>query len=133
MGAAGFLTGVLINGLTRYYEVTGDRRIPEAVHRGMTHLNRDTWRDAVAAWRYTSCPASPIAGRMGLMLLALANSIRLKPDAEHVRIFRKAFQAKLEVLPAPPRSVTWFGKSFTAGILGTAEAAALMETLGRQS
>lgn len=133
VGAAGFLTAILVNGLTRYCETTGDPRIPAAVHRAMEHLNRDTWRDEVAAWRYTSCPASPIGGQPGVTMLALANSIRLKPDEEQKRIFRKAFQAKLKRLPSPDEAPARFGKSFTAGILGSAEAAALMEGLKRAS
>ncbi|MCD6505008.1 hypothetical protein J7M22_00155 [Candidatus Poribacteria bacterium] len=60
---AGFITAILINGLSRYYFLTGDERLPEAIDRAVTFLDNDTWREEWRDWRYTSCPASRATGR----------------------------------------------------------------------
>ena len=138
VGMCSFLTAIMINGLTRYYDVTGDRRIPDAVHRAAVHMNNDAWLDERSCWRVSSCPASPPTEDSGLVILALANAIRLssslglksegKPDKEHLRILRKAFPSKLGVIPKPGRRQPAFGKEFSMAILGTAEAAAALTT-----
>ena len=124
VGMCTFLTAILINALTRYYDVSGDPRVPEAVHRATVHMNNDAWHDEAACWRVSSCPAMPISEDSGLVILAMANSIRLAPDAEHLRILRKAFRAKLAVMPTADSFPQPFGKEFSMAILGTAEGAA---------
>ncbi|MHC4330105.1 MAG: exo-rhamnogalacturonan lyase family protein [Planctomycetota bacterium] len=56
IGEAGFISSVRINGLSRYYQLSGDERIPEVIKRAVTHLNNDTWIEQRHDWRYTSCP-----------------------------------------------------------------------------
>ncbi|MHC4190237.1 MAG: RIFT barrel domain-containing protein [Planctomycetota bacterium] len=58
VGEAGFIGSVRMNGLSRYYEFSGDQRIAEVIKRGVTHLNNGTWIEQNSGWRYTSCPAS---------------------------------------------------------------------------
>ena len=155
VGMAEFITSILINGLARYYDVTGDARIPEAVHRATDNLIRDCWVDEKAAWRHTSCPAS-IVRRLSLPILAVANSIRLssslsstlrlslklrpegsltaegKRDEEQARVFRKAFSAALRDLPKADPRAPYFARGFALAILGTAEAAALMHAIASE-
>ena len=44
-GEAAFIGAIRLNGLSKYYQLTRDPRIPEAVRRGVTHMNRDTWEE----------------------------------------------------------------------------------------
>jgi hypothetical protein len=79
-GQATFIGAIRLNGLSKYYELTGDPRIPDAVRRGVTHMNRDTWEEQYSGWRYTSCPKSSSGpGRQsGVIVMALVNSVALK-------------------------------------------------------
>jgi len=94
VGEAGFISAVRVNGLARYYGLTGDERIPEVVRRAVTHLNNDTWREEHSDWRYTSCPASQLMRQFGVLMMALRNSVVLTNDEEHLRILRKAWAVK---------------------------------------
>jgi hypothetical protein len=125
VGKAGFILSILVNGLSRYAEVTGDPRIAPAVRRAITHLNNDTWRDELGDWRYTSCPASPMVSQPGVTMLALVNSVRLAGDREQLRILRRAWERKLSRLLRrnPGQSA---GKEFSATLYGSAETVALL-------
>ncbi len=135
VGEAGFITCVRLNGLSRYYELSGDERIPEAVRRGITHLNNDTWREGHSDWRYTSCPATSLIRQSGVTVMALANSVCLTSEPEHERILRKAWAAKVErvrgetaALLASPEGVI-FGKRYGITMYGCAEVVSLLAAL----
>lgn len=129
VGEAIFITAVRLNGLSRYYDLTGDPRIPEALRRAVTHMNNDAWKEEHASWRYTSCPASSITGQHGVTILALANSVRITGDPEHLRILRKAWAAKFADLQSAPTSRPGAGKLFSSSVYGCAEAVGVMEAL----
>ncbi|MBN1421257.1 MAG: hypothetical protein JXP34_20960 [Planctomycetes bacterium] len=124
VGEAAFIGAIRLNGLSRYYELTGDPRIPEAVRRGMTHLNRDTWEEEYAGWRYTSCPRSGSGpGRQtGVIVLALVNAVKIGGEPEHLRILRTAWDAKFELLRVAPKTRPGVGKTYSTIVLGCPEA-----------
>lgn len=122
VGEAGFIGSVRLNGLSRYYELTGDARIPEAVGRGVTHLNNDTWLEDRSDWRYTSCPKSGPVGQTGVTIAAVVNSVRLNHDPEHLRILRKAWDAKFTRLRVAPASRPGLGKTYSTIMYGCPEA-----------
>jgi hypothetical protein len=140
VGEAGFITAVRLNGLSRYYELTGDERIPEAVRRGVTHLNNDTWRDEHSDWRYTSCPASQLMRQFGVIMMALRNSVALTGDPEHLRILRRAWAAKFTRLQdelaaimagqdVPDLAKESSGKEYGATAYGCGETMGLLASL----
>ncbi len=123
-GEAAFIGAVRLNGLSKYYELTGDPRIPEAVRRGAAHMNRETWEEQHSGWRYTSCPKSSSGtGRQaGVIVMALANSVTMTGDAEQLRILRKAWEAKFQRLRVAPTSRPGFGKTYSTIMYGCPEA-----------
>ena len=121
VGMAGFITSILINGLSRYGMLTGDERIPAAVARAVTFLDNDTWVDQRGGWRYTSCPASSFTGQAGVTMMAHVNAVRLTGDPEHIRVLRKAWETKFEALRQAPKPGPGQGKTYTATIYGCAE------------
>lgn len=127
VGEAGFLTSVQVNGLSRYYELTGDPRIPGVIRRAITNLNNDTWREEWMDWRYTSCPASPPIHQIGVTIMALVNSARLTGDAEHRRILKTAWEFKFKRLKSAQsrNDFAAMGKSYALSVYGAAEAAAM--------
>jgi hypothetical protein len=140
VGEAGFITAVRINGLARYYGLTGDERIPEAVRRAVTHLNRDTWREQHSDWVYTSCPASQLMRQFGVIMMALRNSVVLTGDEEHLRILKKAWAVKQSRLQEElgallsGEDAPWFGhesmgKEYGATAYGCGETVGLLASL----
>lgn len=73
-------------------------------------------------WRYTSCPASSLIGQTGVTIAALVNSVKTTGDAEHLRILRKAWDAKFKRLKVAPASRPGLGKSYSTIMYGSPEA-----------
>lgn len=122
IGEAGFISSVRINGLALYYRLSGDDRIPEVIRRAVTHLNNDTWLEEISDWRYTSCPRTGPIGQTGVTIAALVNSVRLTGDAEHLKILRKAWEAKFKRLRVAPTARPGLGKSYSTTMYGCPEA-----------
>ena len=123
-GEAAFIGAIRLNGLSKYYELTGDPRIPQAVRRGVAHMNRDTWEEQYSGWRYTSCPksASGPGRQTGVIVMALVNSVAMTGDAEQLRILRKAWAAKFKGLLVAPTSRPGLGKTYSTIMYGCPEA-----------
>ncbi len=126
-GMAGFITAVLINGLSRYYQLSGDERLPDAIDRAVTFLDLDTWHEQWRGWRYTSCPATALRGvsQPGVTMMAHVNGARFGTNPDHLRILGVAWEEKfgrlLEVRPGQG-----FGKSWTSTMYGCAETASIL-------
>ena len=54
-GEAGFMVGVLLSGLRRYHELTGDVQVAEAIRGGVRWLIRRTYDADSGHFRYTPC------------------------------------------------------------------------------
>ena len=122
LGEAGFIGSIRLNGLSYYYRLTGDERIPNSVLRGATHINNDTWVDQASDWRYTSCPASTRVGQTGVTVMAMVNSISLNHDQEQLRILSKAWDTKFARLLEIPKTRPGSGKSYSQIMYGSPEA-----------
>jgi len=125
-GMAGFITAVLINGLSRYYLLSGDERLPKAIDRAVTFLDNDTWREERRDWRYTSCPATGPTGQPGVVVMAHVNGIRIADNPEHLRILRVAWDAKFQRLLNAPPPCPGVGKTYSSTMYGCAEAIGLL-------
>ncbi len=121
VGEAGFISSVRINGLSRYFQLTGDERIPDIVKRGITHLNNDTWIEQYSDWRYTSCPSTNPIGQTGVTISAIVNSVKLNKEPEHLRILQKAWDAKFKRLLIAPAARPGVGKTYSTIMYGSPE------------
>jgi len=122
VGEAGFINSIRLNGLSYYYQLTGDSRIPDSVLRGIDFLNNDTWNDYKGDWRYTSCPATGPIGQIGVTIMAVVNSVNLNNDPEQLRILKKAWDAKFARLLKVPKTVPGVGKTYSQTMYGSPEA-----------
>ena len=122
VGEAGFINSVRLNGLSYYYRLSGDDRIPASVGRGITFLNNDTWIEQKSDWRYTSCPASNPIGQIGVTIMSLVNSVSLNHDPEQLRILQKAWNEKFARLLEVPKTRPGLGKSYGLTMYGSPEA-----------
>lgn len=84
-GEAGFMVVVLIGGLRRYHDLTGDPRVAQAIVGGAHWLIRHTYDAASGHFRYTSCPNRTLGGTFQhtqWVLVALADAYELSGDEE---------------------------------------------------
>ncbi len=125
-GMAGFITSVLVNGLSHYYILTRDERLPKAIDRAVTFLDNDTWREQNRDWRYTSCPATGPTRQPGVVVMAHVNACRISGNPEHRRILGVAWEAKFQRLLEAPSTGPGFGKSYSSTMYGCAEAIGLL-------
>jgi hypothetical protein len=122
VGEAGFISSIRLNGLSYYFRLTGDMRIPDSVRRGITYLNNDLWLDQLNDWRYTSCPATELIDQTGVIIMASVNSVMLNDDKEQLRILRKAWDTKFTRLLKVTETVIGQGKNFSTNMYGSPEA-----------
>jgi len=128
VGMAGFITAVLVNGLSRYCLLTGDERLPPAIGRAVAFLDADTWHEEWRDWRYTSCPATHATSRPGVVVMAHVNGVRIADSDEALRILRLAWSAKFEALLEAPAPGPGQGKVFSSKMYGCAEAIGILAT-----
>ena len=84
-GEAGFMVGVLLSGLQRYYRLVADPAVAEAIGGGARWLIRHTFDQASGQFRYTSCPNRTLGGNFQCtqwVLEGLAAAWELTSDAE---------------------------------------------------
>ncbi len=75
-GELSYMVGVLLTGMTRYHEVTGDARVAASVTRGVRYLMSDAWVPELRGFRYSTCPlALPTRGQDPLNFLVLAGVV----------------------------------------------------------
>jgi hypothetical protein len=85
MGNAAFMVGVLLAGLRRFYEATGERRVRDAIVRAATFCVDDMWVPENRAFRYTSCPESSVGRSADMaMLKGIAFAYSVSRD-EHLK------------------------------------------------
>ena len=68
-GNAGFMVGILMVGLKRYYEATGERRVRDAIVRAADYCIDAMWAPEKSAFHYTSCPLSSVGGGADMRIL----------------------------------------------------------------
>ena len=80
-GNADFMVGVLLSGLKRYHQATGDEAAADLIVGACEFLIREHWLAAEKAFRYTRCPKSGTsAARNSLILEGPAYAYRLSGD-----------------------------------------------------
>jgi hypothetical protein len=63
------MVGILMVGLKRYHEATGDRRVADAIVRAAQYCIDAMWVPDKSAFRYTSCPHSSVGGGADMRIL----------------------------------------------------------------
>ncbi len=115
-GNAGFMLGVLMEGLKRMYELTGDERIPPVVVRTAQYYVREMWEPEKEGFRYTSCPNTEPGRGMNMSCAeGFGWAAALSQDPELVAIFRRGMEIAIPDLGG-------FGKSISHAIRGAPHA-----------
>ena len=95
-GEAGFMVGILLSGLKRYYHLTGDDRVAQAIIGGARWLIQHTYDDESGHFRYTSCANRTLGGgyqQTQWVLEGLADAYEISGDAEIGRYVQNGLSA----------------------------------------
>ncbi|MBI2298789.1 MAG: hypothetical protein HYU66_07545, partial [Armatimonadetes bacterium] len=92
-GNAAFMVGVMLAGLRRWHQLTGDRRVAECLVRGAEYVVDCHWVPELRVFRYTNCPHIWAAVEMNpQMLEGLAYAWRLSRSTRLGEVLRTAFE-----------------------------------------
>ncbi len=116
-GNAGFMVGILMVGLKRYYEATGEKRVANAIVHAAGYCIDAMWVPEKSAFHYTSCPESSIGGGADMRILkGVATAYRFSRKKRFKEILLAGVQTAMAGrLPRPHRGV---GKSICSPMRG---------------
>ena len=107
MGNAGFMVGVLLNGLRLYHRETGDKRVAEAIVRGAEFLIGELWFEDKGRFRYTSCPHSAFGtGDIGLLLSGISYAWRISGKPLFEPVLLRGTRLMMETLDPSGRQLS---------------------------
>jgi len=109
-GMATFITSIMMNGMIKYWEATGDDRVLDSILRGCDFVIADSWDEHVGQFRYTSCPASSHGFSLG-PLRSLSFAARVGGSERHAEVLRRFFQSWVEHVQGV-RGSSGFGKAY---------------------
>ena len=118
MGNAGFMAGILLAGLERYYQATGDRRVRGAIVRAADFLINSMWEPGESAFHYTSCPASHVVSGADMRILrGVAMAYRFTGEARFKEVLIAGIHSALTA--RRPRAGRGVGKGIGSPMRGT--------------
>ena len=117
-GEAGFMVGVLLSGLRRYHELTGDPRVQDAILGGIDWLLRRTYDVASGHFRYTPCRhrgggPQPVYTRQVIEGIAYAHALTGRSELRD--LVQRGLRDVGDLPPASPEpNHSGFGKDWTS-------------------
>ena len=116
-GNAGFMVGILVAGLKRFYDATGDRRVAEAIVRAGDYLIDSMWVPEKSAFRYTSCPNSSVSNTGGMRAIGVSTAYHFVKKKRFEKVLRAITQTAIaESRPTARRGI---GKGICSPMWGT--------------
>lgn len=93
-GEAGFMAGILLSGLRRFHELTGDPRVADAIIRGARWVIASTYDAERGLFRYTTCPnkRQPSPEYTVPLLDGLVYANALRPDPTIRAVITRGFE-----------------------------------------
>ena len=117
MGNAGFMVGILMVGLKRYHEATGDRRVARAIVRAADYCIDTMWVPDKRAFRYTCCPHSSVGGGADMRILkGVAAAFRFSGKQHFQDVLLAGVESAIE--RGHPRAHRGVGKSICSPMRG---------------
>jgi hypothetical protein len=116
-GNAGFMVGMLMVGLTRFHQATGDRKVERAIVRAADYCIERLWVPEAKSFHYTCCPESRIGGGADMRILkGLAAAYVFTGEERFARVLEEGVETGIGgTLPKVTRGV---GKSICSPMRG---------------
>ena len=106
-GNSSFCVGILMAGLKRYHQITGDRRVRRCIVRAAEYLIDTTWVPGERVFRYTNCPHIwANAGQNAQIVEGLAYAWRLSRSPRIGRVLVDAMECCVDPATNAPVAVS---------------------------
>ena len=115
-GNAGFMVGVLMVGLKRFHEVTGDDKVADSIVRAADYCIDKMWLPEKATFRYTCCPHSNVPPDADMrMLKGVAAAYQFTGEQRFKRVLEAGIPTAIQHSPTVHRGV---GKTISSLMRG---------------
>jgi hypothetical protein len=130
MGNAGFMVGILMVGLKRYHEATGEKRVADAIVQAADYCINSMWVTKTKSFHYTSCPESSIGAGADMRIL---KGIAYAYGFSKKKRFKDILTAGIQTaLGRPPKAHRGVGKSISSPMRGATQVLVNLPTSGRR-
>ena len=115
-GNAGFMVGILMVGLKRFHEVTGDIKVADSIVRAAGYCIDTMWVPERATFRYTCCPESNLPPNADMRILkGVAAAHQFTGEERFKRVLEAGIQTAIQRPPTVHRGV---GKTICSPMRG---------------
>ena len=115
-GNAGFMVGILMVGLKRFYEATGEKRVADAIVNAAAYCIDEMWVPETKTFRYTSCPESSVGGTADMRILkGVATAYQFSGEKKFLNVLKAGIATTRSKRVKPHRGV---GKSICSPMRG---------------
>jgi len=115
-GNAGFMVGILMVGLKRFHEVTGDEVVADSIVRAAGYCIDTMWVPDKATFRYTCCPDSGLPPDADMRILkGVAAAYQFTGEERFKRVLEAGIQTAIQHPPTVHRGV---GKTICSPMRG---------------
>lgn len=130
MGNAGFMVGILMVGLKRYHEATGEKRVADSIVQAADYCIDSMWVNKTKSFHYTSCPESSINAGADMRIL---KGIAYAYGFSKKKRFKDILTAGIKTaLGRPPKAHRGVGKSISSPMRGATQVLVNLPTSSRK-
>ena len=130
MGNAGFMVGILMVGLKRYHEATGEKRVADAIVAAADYCIDSMWVRKTRSFHYTSCPESSIGAGADMRIL---KGVAYAYGFSKKKRFKDILTAGIKTaLGRPPRAHRGIGKGISSPMRGVTQVLVNLPTTTRK-
>lgn len=130
MGNAGFMVGILMVGLKRYHEATGEKRVADAIVAAAEYCINSMWVNKTKSFHYTSCPESSINAGADMRIL---KGIAYAYGFSKKKRFKDILTAGIKTaLGNPPKARRGVGKGISSPMRGAPQVLVNLPTTTRK-
>lgn len=130
MGNAGFMVGILMVGLKRYHEATGEKRVADAIVNAADYCINSMWVNKTKSFHYTSCPESSIGAGADMRIL---KGVAYAYGFSKKKHFKDILTAGIKTaLGRPPKAHRGIGKGISSPMRGAPQVLVNLPISGRK-
>ena len=130
MGNAGFMVGILMVGLKRYHEATGEKRVADAIVNAADYCINSMWVKKTRSFHYTSCPESSINAGADMRIL---KGVAYAYGFSKKKHFKDILTAGIKTaLGRPPTARRGIGKGISSPMRGASQVLVNLPTTRRK-
>ena len=125
------MVGILMVGLKRYHEATGEKRVADAIVNAADYCINSMWVNKTKSFHYTSCPESSIGAGADMRIL---KGVAYAYGFSKKKHFKDILSAGIKTaLGRPPKAHRGIGKGISSPMRGAPQVLVNLPISGRKS